>query len=353
MEIQDLLKYFRIIRKWWWVVILLFGATVGTMLVIAFLTEVQYEATVTVQVSAPPPQQVPLYSDFGRQGVREEIVRTRDSFSELLLEGDVPYRALEALPDMRMRGGELRDRMTIDIPENSQLMHVRVRTSDSETAALLANTLVETGLERYGQLLAQPTANTRQFIERELEVTREELTVAEAELAQFKIANKLGDLNSAINNHYNLGRSLTMQRDLAWVEGDRAMAQALEEVILKREAELQNMIGLSAEYYELVDRVERVRATHDYLLDRRSEAQIKENQILEMGSIQIITPARPPQKPVSAIDSKLIVLGSVVSILAGVLLTFLLEYLEVAGAFRGFQTLSQRSEMVTLAESAE
>jgi len=353
MEIQDLLKYFRIIRKWWWVVILLFGATVGTMLVIALLTEVQYEAAVTVQVSAPPPQQVPLYSDFGRQAVRDEIVRTRDSFSELLLEGDVPYRALEALPDMRMRGGELRDRMTIDIPENSQLMHVRVRASDSETAALLANTLVETGLERYGQLLAQPTANTRQFIERELEVTREELTAAEAELAQFKIANKLGDLNSAINSHYNLGRSLTMQRDLAWVEGDKARAQALEEVILKREAELQNMIGLSAEYYELVDRVERVRATYDYLLDRRSEAQIKENQILEMGSIQVITPARPPQKPVSAIDSKLIVLGSVVSILAGVLLTFLLEYLEVAGAFRGFQTLSQRSEMVTLAESAE
>jgi uncharacterized protein involved in exopolysaccharide biosynthesis len=183
--------------------------------------------------------------------------------------------------------------------------------------------------------------------------TREELTAAEAELAQFKIANKLGDLNSAINSHYNLGRSLTMQRDLAWVEGDKARAQALEEVILKREAELQNMIGLSAEYYELVDRVERVRATYDYLLDRRSEAQIKENQILEMGSIQVITPARPPQKPVSAIDSKLIVLGSVVSILAGVLLTFLLEYLEVAGAFRGFQTLSQRSEMVTLAESAE
>jgi uncharacterized protein involved in exopolysaccharide biosynthesis len=353
MEIQDLLKYFRIIRKWWWVVILLFGATVGTMLVIAFLTEVQYEATVTVQISAPAPQEVPLYSEFGRQSVRDEIVRTRDSFSELLLEGDIPYRALEALPDIQMRGGELRDRITIDIPENSQLMHVRVRASDSETVALLANTLVETGLERYGQLLAQPTANTRQFIERELEVTREELTAAEAELAQFKIANKLGDLNSAINNHYNLGRSLTMQRDLAWAEGDKTMAQALEEVILKREAELQNMIGLSAEYYELVDRVERVRATYDYLLDRRSEAQIKENQILAMGSIQIITPARPPQQPVSAIGNKLIVLGSVVSILAGVLLTFLLEYLEVTGAFRGFRTLSQRSEMVTLAESAE
>jgi uncharacterized protein involved in exopolysaccharide biosynthesis len=350
MEIQDLLRYFKIIRRWWWVVILLFGATVGTMLVVAFLTEVQYEATVTVQVSAPAPQEVPLYSEFGRQSVRDEIVRTRDSFRELLLEGDIPYRALEALPDIQMRGGELRDRITIDIPENSQLMHVRVRALDSETAALLANTLVETGLGRYGQLLAQPTANTRQFIERELEDTREELTAAEAELVQFKIANKIGNLNSAISDHYSLGRSLMMQRDLAWAGGDRDKAQALEEIILKREAELQNMIGLSAEYYELADRVERVRATYDYLLDRRSEAQIKENQILAMGSIQIITPARPPQKPVSAIDSKLIVLGSVVSILAGVLLTFLLEYLEIAGAFRGFQRLSERSEIVSLSK---
>ena len=353
MRVQDILAYLKVVRKWWWVIALLFVSTTSTMLAVAFLVETQYEATVTMQVSAPPPQEVPLYSQYGRQALRDEIEYTRVGFSELLLEGDVAYRALEALPDIRMGGSELRDKITVDSPEESQLMRVQVRALDPETAALLANTIVEVGLQRYGQLLAQPTANTCKFIKQELQVTQEELKAAETELAQFQIANKVGSLGNAIDIQYDLIRSLRMQHDLARAEGDAARTQALEETILEREVELQNLIGLSAKYNELVDRVERARSTHNFLSDTNSEAQIKENQILELGSIQIITPARPPQRPVAALSGKLIVLGAVASVLASVLLTFLLEYLEISGTFRGFQRRSQRSEMATLAEKAE
>jgi len=337
MPAREILRYFHIIRKWWWVIALLFGATVGTMLAITFLSGTKYEATVTVQVSAPPPQEAPLFSEFGREVLRDEIQQTQASFSEFLLEGDAPYQALEALPDIDLTGGELRDRITVDIPENSQLMHIAVRASDPETAALLANTLVETGLKQYGQLLAQPTANTRKFIERELEVAREELESAEAELIQFQIDSKIGDLDKAINSQYELIRSLRLQGDLARSMGEIAQAEAIEATVLKREAELQNIIGLSSEYTALVDRVERMRATYAFLLDKRSEARIKENQLLELGSMQIITAARPPRRPAAAIDAKLIVLGAVVSLLTGVLLTFLFEYLEISGVFRGFR----------------
>jgi len=351
MNIQDTLKYLKIIRKWWWVIVLLVGATVGTMAAIALLTEKQYEATVTVQVSAPPPQEVPLYSDFGRAALRDEIEQTRSSFSEFVLEGDVPYRALETLPDIKMAGGELRDKITVDIPASSQLMRISVRASDPETAALLAKAVVEVGLEQYGQLLAQPTANTSRFIEGELEVARLDLRSAESELTQFQIINKVGNLNNAIDNQHSLIRSLTLQRDLAWADGETLRAQSLDEVIAEREVGLQSMIGLSAEYNDLRDQVERLRSTYNFLLDRKIEAQIKENQILEIGSIQIITPARIPKSPVAAISSKLIVLGAIASLLTGVLLTFLLEYLEISGAFRGFQKLSNRRDDVVALSS--
>jgi uncharacterized protein involved in exopolysaccharide biosynthesis len=111
------------------------------------------------------------------------------------------------------------------------------------------------------------------------------------------------------------------------------------------------MIGLSAEYNELTDRVERVRTTHNFLLDKKAEAQIKENQILSLGSIQIITPARPPQQPTSIINSKLIILGAIASSLAGILLTFLLEYLEMSGAFRSRQRRFDPPEMVVVPEN--
>lgn len=350
MGVQEILAYLKIIQKWWWVVALLFVTTVGTMAAIAFLTEPQYRATVTILVSAPPPQETPLFSDFGRSALRDEIQYTKAGFSELLLEGDVPYRILETLPDVNMSGGELRDRIEVENPEGSQLLNIRVLASDPEMAALLANAVAEVGLEQYGQLLARPTASTREFIEREFEAAREELRTAEAELTQFQIQNKIGNLNNVINYQYELLEKLREAEDLAKASGQMARAQGIEEAIMEREFELQNLLSLSAEYNDLSGRVARVRSTHNFLLSKMSEARIKENQLLELGSIQIITKARPPSRPVAAISIKLVALGAVGSILTGVLLTFLLEYLKISSASRRSQSDSQHTERPSVAE---
>lgn len=351
MGTKEIKAYFRIIRKWWWVIALIFVTTVGTMFSLSFLAKKQYEASVTLQVSAPPPQEVPLYSQFGRQALADEISQTQASFSAFLQEGDTPFRTLKNLPDITMSTAELRENITVEIPDNSQLLYVRVRALEPETAALLANTLVETGLNEYGRLLAQPTANTRQFIEQELETARSELQTAEAALAQFQIDNRIGDLKSAINGQYDLIRALNLQRDLAQASGETAKAQAIDKILLQREAELQNMIGMSSSYNELLDRVERGRSNYGFLLDRQAEAKIKESQILELSSIEVITPARPPSNPVLRISNELIVLGGVASLLAGVFLAFWLEYLTTSDASRTPQQFGERSDRTAVADS--
>jgi len=351
MGIQDVRKYLKIMGKWWWAVALLFGATVGALVIMAFFTEPQYEAKTTVQVTAPPPQEVPLYSQFGRRALFDEIEQTRSSFSVFLTEGDVVYRVLEALPEVNMTGIELREQMEIETPENSQLMHVLVRAPDPEEAALLANNMVEIGLQRYGELLSQSASNALTFIDHEIAIADSDLIGAEAELMQFQIDNRVGDLKSAINSQYNLIQDLRETSDLAQVEGDIAQVQALEQVILEREADLQDMIGLSAEYTDLADKVARARDTRSFLLDRQTEAKIRASQILVLDSIQVITPARPPDSPVLIIGPKIILLGAVVSLLAGVLLTFLLEYLEISGTFSGLRKHSERSDVVVLPDS--
>ena len=323
-------KYFRIIGKWWWMVALLFLATVGSLLYITYTTEPEYESKVTMQVTAPPPQEVPLYSEFGRQALADEIYRTQTGFSELLEAGNVPNLVLKELPEIPLQPSELRDRVTVEIPRDSQLMHVSVRAAEPEMAAVLANKTVEVGLRRYGELSAQATESTRQFIEEQLEAARAEVADAEAQLIQFQIDNKVGSLDRAVDRQYDLVRSLKIERDLAWVDGNFTRADAIDKITLEREAELQNMIGLSGEYKELMDQVDRARVNLNFLLDRLTEAQIKENQILQVNSIQVITPARPSSNPVVVIDSRLIALGAVVSLLAGILLAFLFEFFEVS-----------------------
>jgi uncharacterized protein involved in exopolysaccharide biosynthesis len=349
---HEISRYLRIIQKWWWVTALLVVATLGTMTLIAFLTEKEYEATVTVQVNAPPPEEVPLYSQFGREALQDEIDQLQISLTEFLTAGDVVFTVLERLPEVTMSGGSLRDRISVEVPENSQLMRINVQAVDPDTAALLANTLVEVGLDEFGQLRAQPTANTRRFIELQIEAAYQELQQAENDLMQFQISNKVGRVDSAINSQYDLIRSLRMQGDLDRAAGKTGEADALRSIILERETELQNLIGLSAEYNELIDRVSRTRSTYTFLLDKKAEAQIKENQILESSSIQIIMQARSPRNPIALITDKIFILGAVGSILGGILLTFLLEFMSVSQTFRGIAEPPERPETIPLLDNS-
>jgi uncharacterized protein involved in exopolysaccharide biosynthesis len=341
---REILKYLHVIRKWWWVIVLLVGVTLGTMLVIFLSAETQYKATVTVQVSAPPPQEVPLYSNLGRQALRDEIEQTQSSIGELLQEGDVAYRVLKELPDIAMTGGELRQKIEVEIPENSNLMRVSVRAADPEVAALLANAVVETGLAQYAELSARPTSGMRVFIEQQLDVAQAEYGIAESELTQFQVANKIGSLSTALDRQYELIETLKTQRDMSVATGDTERKQTLDKLVLEREAELQNLIGLSSQYYTLVSRVDRARDTYNFMLNKKAEAQIKENQILELGSIQIITSARPPSRPAAAMNTKLLLLAAIASLIAGVLLAFLLEYVTTASNIQGIYSFQEDSQ---------
>ena len=126
---------------------------------------------------------------------------------------------------------------------------------------------------------------------------------------------------------------------MAVAAGETEKRQTLDKLILEREAELQNLIGLSSQYYTLVGRVDRARDTYNFMLNKNAEAQIKENQILELGSIQVITSARPPSRPAAVMNTKLLVLAGIASVIAGVLAAFLLEYVTAASNFQEIHSL--------------
>jgi uncharacterized protein involved in exopolysaccharide biosynthesis len=242
-----------------------------------------------------------------------------------------------------MTGGELRQRIEVNIPEDSHLMRISVKTHDAEMSALLANAVVETALQQYAELAAKPTAGMRQFIEVQLELAQSSYEAAETELTEFQVANKIGSLDTALDRQYDLIRTLKSTRDIAESETNISRVRKLDDIILEREAELQNLIGLSSQYYTLVGRVNRARDTYNFMLDKKAEAEIKENQILELASVQIITPARPPNRPAAAMDSRIVVLGTVSSVILGVLLAVFLEYLQVSGLFAVLRSLGENA----------
>lgn len=349
MSIEELLIYWRIIKKRLWVIGLLCGTTLGTILVISLTAAPVYQSSIKFQVTTPPPAEITLYEGFGSGKSREEIAYTRGNFSNVLTSSAVAWDVVRELGVRdRITGDELRDNTLIEDVEDSDITQVTVTAKDPQLAADLLNKLFEMGLSTYGQVLARSATASRKFISSQLETTGLELKQAKEALTIFRIENKVGTLNGAINMQQDLLSSLRLRRDDALAKGDMEMAAQYDKLIAEREVELQNTIHLSAEYEALQTAVDQAQETYNLLLAKRTEATLKENEILHVGFIQALGEAPVPQRPVSPLNLAIIALGGVVSLIIGVMLAFVLEYVKTyqASATDKDENLTKQVAMV-------
>lgn len=329
---QDLLAYLGIIRKRLWVIAVLMAVTVGTMLAVFITAKPVYSAAVRFMVTAPPSGDVSLYQGFRATTRREEIAWTRANFIEVLRSSIIAWETVES-EGVAMRGSELLKRMEIEEAEGSDFVQLTVTAETAGEAQMLANGLVENAVRYYSDLQAQPATDSLNFITAQLETAQREWEAAEQRLMQFQIENHMGDLDSEIMSLQALIRSLRLERDQAEAVGDKSKASAYDRLIAGREIEMQGLLQLSTEYTTLRGAVQRSKALYNLLLDKQAEAGLTENEVRNSGFVQIVEPARKPSRPDSPFNVKLIVAGAVASLIVGVLLTFVLEYV---GRLRAF-----------------
>lgn len=333
MFFRDLLAYGRILRKRWPLIVGLFVVTVGTTTCMFFVQKPLYRAWIKLQVEAPPPADVTLYSSFRYDEFRNELAYTRSYFIELLSDDGLAWRTLSQVEtDLDVQ--EFMAQTTVEADPESHFVRVGVAADTPEEAQVLVTKLIEETTSYYGALQAQPTTASREFISEELDAVRIELAEAERALTQFKIMNKVGALDADIGEHQDLVLSLLISRDNALAQGRLQEVASYDQIITERQRQLQDLISLSLEYEPLVTHVKLTSETYNYLLSKEVEAKIKENQILNGGFIQILSPAQLPRRSIHRFSPNIILLSGVVSLIIGGILAFVWEYIEtqLAGA---------------------
>lgn len=327
MDIQELIAYWKVIKKRLWLIGLLVGITVGTILIVSYATKPIYRATVLFQVTTPPPGEVTIYREFRSPDWGEQLDQTEAGFLQILQSLDVAWQTMEAL-GIEMEAEDLLKMVTIEQPqEGSVYRELGVTANSPQLAATLANTLMETALRYYGELRAQSLKSSQEFINQQLDQVKNELSEAQEALIQFQIRNRVGSLSALIDSQQSLIRQLSFERDRALAEGDMTLASNYDQIIVERQRELQESLELYSEYDALRTAVDQARTTHDQLLDRKTEVKLKENELSSVGFIRVI-PARERSRPLPRVTSKIVVLGVVLSLALGVMLAFFLEYLE-------------------------
>lgn len=327
MSGQNLLAYLNMIRKRLWVILLLVAVTVGTITAVFLTSKPVYSASVRFMVSSPPSGEVSLYGGLREPTRREEMAWARANFIEVLRSGIVAWQTVERL-GLDMRGNVLLESLEIVEAEGSDFVQLTVTADTAEEAQLLANGLMETAVQYYGDMQAQSATNSLTFISNQLDEAQREWESAEQRLMQFQIENHMGDLDSEILSSQALIRSLRLERDQTEAEGNLSKAGVYDRLIAEKQIELQGLLQLSTEYTSLRSAVQRSKALYDLLLDKQAEAELKENETRNVGYIQVVEPARKPGRPDSPFNAKIVVAGAVASLIVGVLLALVLEYVD-------------------------
>ena len=118
----------------------------------------------------------------------------------------------------------------------------------------------------------------------------------------------------------------TAQSEQANAAAQRAAVAAQETLISQRSADLTQLISLSSEYSALVTDVQTAQADFEFLRAKAAEARLKERQATDVGSLQVVETAALPTTPAPSPVLRLTLLAALVSLLLGLMLALLLEF---------------------------
>jgi len=379
MNTNSFWDYAAIVRKRLWVVLLLFAATMIIILARAWSTPLAYSASMLLQVMPLESEEVPLFTrTTGTTSTSSDVilfqfetaVRSQGVALRTIADTGVsvsPAALLERVDFQREPGGDLASVIvTADSPQDAErVVQAHVKNALAELRSGRTRALITTG----------------KFLHSELDNAEAELQTARDELRRFKLTNSVDSLEKEILAAQDANRNLRSAQESADMEAQRltAMATELERqsaaaqakaaaappesdeaaswlrlardlyqtainrrveaagqksmqasyytTLSEHENRLALLITLTEEYEHLQDVVREKETTRDFLAGKAREADLKERQSQTVGYLEIVGEPHTASAPLTAYTLRIALLGGALSLVAGIVLVFVLEFL--------------------------
>ena len=361
----EILTYLRIIRKRWWLIVLLFVATMAVVLYSSVREKPVYRAYVKLQVIAAESQEVSLFSTTRAVGTEEATVAVQVQFDAALHSYYVAWQTINDL-NLGISAAELLDGVSVTAEE--EFLHVTFTADNPMAVEAIATRHVENAFKYYAQLRAKSATVSLQFIQEQLSDQEKALATAQGELLTFKVTHNLDSLPREITAIQDQLRQLNLERaklvgererteavatkyreeaakadpknspvdyttaairEEISVAGIRAVEAQYDELIAEQKVRLEELLNLTTDYEALVRTASRIESNYNFLADKENEARLKQTQANNVSFIQIVEPARMPDQPAPSRTPKLLAVGALLSLIAGIILAFVLEFLSL------------------------
>jgi len=377
MIYSDIVSYIQVIRRRWWVIAILFGCTMAVVLVSSITTKPTYRAQVRLQVLAAESQEIYLFSQFKSTATADELRAAQSDFVRQLRSPAVAWQTIADL-NLGIGAGELLNRLSI-MTDGDYITLVAEADTPSDAEGI-ATQQAKNALDQYRKIRSLPSTVLLQFINDQLKVEEDQMLKAEQAFLSFKSEHSLEDLSRELTSYQDMIRNLKQQADQATVAQQQALARAAKEreaaktlldqaagmgsspfsasylrdqaarytaaaqdheldataqgaaaeqynkLVAKRQQEMQDLLKLSTTFNALQRQQDQASGNYNFLVSKLNEAELKQSQAENLGFVQVVEPASKPSTPAPSKLGRVAVVAAVVSILAGIMLAFVLEY---------------------------
>ncbi len=373
--------YLAVLRRRFWVILLLLAATMAVILGRAWTTPAAYRSATQLQALPLEPEEVTLYTRLNTVSPSDTIDLIMFQFENLVRSPRIAQRTLSEI-NVAMNAGDLADGITTERDPNGDLLTVYATAGNPHDAEKLLQKQVDLALQDLRVSRARTAETSGKFLEGELEQAEKDLATARDAVQQFKLDNHVESLDRELAAQEQSIRDLTTARQTAELDikrqqavaaelekqladaqkvasaakvdtaeavnaskrvqdlqsqltdarvkiaGEQAQVDATASLISTRQTDLAAFITLGGRYQALLDAEQEKVNSRDFLADKVREARLKESQSRNIGYLQVISPPTTPRTQVPTRTVQTAVLGAVLSIAAGAVLVFVLEFIE-------------------------
>jgi polysaccharide biosynthesis transport protein len=235
----DLAALLRIISSWRWLILGAVGLGIVAAIIVTLLTTPTYRSWVTLEVNPPTVEIMDEQQrDRSSTGVNSwDYVATQVG---LLSSRNIAERAAEDLnlaeneeyvdPDgnaalrLKLATGKVANGLDVEVPEEGQLIRFSFVAESPRLSAAIANQIAESFINSTLQRRYEASAYARNFLERQIAKTRQDLERSERQLVAY--AQAQGIINTAVGSDgKTVGDAGSLQGD-SLVALNRALADA-------------------------------------------------------------------------------------------------------------------------------
>ena len=379
MIFHNIESYLQVIRRRWWIIAILVACAMAVVLIINVTAKPVYRAQVKLQVLAAEPQEAFLFSQFSFPGQTDQVKASQTDFIRQLRS---PFVAWQTIADLNLGIGADELLSHLSISTDGEYITVEVSADEPDVAEGIATRQTANALDQFRKTRSLPFTVLRQFLTSQLKIEEQQMLTADDAMLNFKREHSIEDYQHELLAVQDNIRSLKSQVDQAQVLEDQYTARAKEEraaakkaldeargagnallsaqalkeqaanytaaaeqheidaaaqkatidscnkLIAQRQQELQGLLDLSPTYDALRRGQDQASGNYDFLVSKLNEATLKEAQTQSPGFVQVVEPASKPSSPAPSRLGRMAAIAALASLLAGVALAFVLEFVE-------------------------